>query len=185
MNSYNVWYDWTYLGQYKGDDEVEAAEAARVDHLGVLPKDYHFSKFSCRELVNLIVAGSRNFNDYKFLEHNLNLSLSKKIREDVTFICGMAKGADLLGLKYAKQYEYDWLEFPADWYNLDVTPCVPRYHNGKLYNAAAGNIRNKLMAEHATHLLAFWDGKSTGTKDMIDIAKRKGLIVRVVHYEGF
>ena len=30
-------------------------------------------------------------------------------------------------------------------------------------------------------LLAFWDGKSKGTKHMIDYANKKGLMVKVVY----
>ena len=32
-------------------------------------------------------------------------------------------------------------------------------------------------------LVAFWDGKSKGTSLMINLAKEKGLKVRVVNYE--
>ena len=38
------------------------------------------------------------------------------------------------------------------------------------------------MAEHADALIAFWDGRSSGTKHMIDIAKRKGLQVTIYNY---
>lgn len=39
------------------------------------------------------------------------------------------------------------------------------------------------MAEFSDVLIAFWDGKSKGTKHMIDIAKQMKLDVRVVMYE--
>ena len=42
--------------------------------------------------------------------------------------------------------------------------------------------RNKLMAKSADSLIAFWDGKSRGTMQMIDYATEKGLRVEVVHY---
>jgi hypothetical protein len=38
------------------------------------------------------------------------------------------------------------------------------------------------MAEYADGLIAFWDGKSKGTKHMIDIANKMGLKVRVIRY---
>lgn len=38
------------------------------------------------------------------------------------------------------------------------------------------------MARYATHLVAFWDGASRGTKKLIDQAKVAGLKVRVVRY---
>ena len=47
---------------------------------------------------------------------------------------------------------------------------------------SAGPIRNKQMAEYADTLFAFWDGKSRGTKNMIDLAKKKNLHVIIVGY---
>ncbi len=38
------------------------------------------------------------------------------------------------------------------------------------------------MANAGTHLLAFWDGESPGTKHMISAAERRGLKVHVVRY---
>jgi hypothetical protein len=38
------------------------------------------------------------------------------------------------------------------------------------------------MAEYADALVAFWDGKSRGTKHMIDLANKSGIQVRVVNY---
>jgi hypothetical protein len=39
------------------------------------------------------------------------------------------------------------------------------------------------MADNADALIAFWDGESKGTKNMIDNARRKGLAVRVIQYQ--
>ena len=38
------------------------------------------------------------------------------------------------------------------------------------------------MAEFADALIAIWDGKSRGTKHMMDIAKNKELNLRIVKY---
>ena len=51
-------------------------------------------------------------------------------------------------------------KFPADWNRFGRT---------------AGPKRNKQMANYANTLVAFWDGKSRGTKNMIDLAKCRGL----------
>lgn len=53
------------------------------------------------------------------------------------------------------------------------------YRHGR----AAGPIRNEEIAEVSDALIAFWDGKSRGTKSMIEIARRKGLQVAVVRYD--
>jgi hypothetical protein len=47
----------------------------------------------------------------------------------------------------------------------------------------ADPIRNEEMAEVSDALIAFWDGKSRGTRSMIEIARRKGLQVAVVRYD--
>ena len=38
------------------------------------------------------------------------------------------------------------------------------------------------MANYADALIAFWDGKSRGTKHMIDLAKRAKLKVRISYF---
>ena len=45
---------------------------------------------------------------------------------------------------------------------------------------AAGPIRNAQMAAHADALVAFWDGRSHGTRDMIERAEMRNLPVRVI-----
>lgn len=59
------------------------------------------------------------------------------------------------------------MEFPADW---------------NAHGKAAGPIRNQQMAQEADVLIAFWDGKSRGTKDMIEKATRAGLDMHVYRY---
>lgn len=113
----------------------------------------------------VIVAGGRDFNNYQLLRDKLDYYLQNL--PDIEIVSGGAKGADALGERYAEENAYPLKIFPADWDNL-----------GK----RAGFVRNSEMAEHADYLIAFWDGKSRGTKHMINIAKRVGLKVKVVIY---
>lgn len=114
----------------------------------------------------VIIAGGRDFNDYGLLERKMDHLLSK-ISSQIIVICGKARGADTLGEQYAKSRNYQIAYYPADW------------SMGK----TAGYIRNLEMAENADALVAFWDGKSRGTKHMIDTAHNKNLKVRVIRYE--
>lgn len=59
------------------------------------------------------------------------------------------------------------IHFPANW---------------DKHGKSAGHIRNAEMAKYADALVAFWDGKSKGTKGMIDYATRCNLRVKVVRY---
>jgi hypothetical protein len=117
-------------------------------------------------MVKVIVAGGRDFKDYNLLKSKLDLLLSN-ITEPIEIVSGAANGADKLGEKYAKDQGLSLKQFPANW---------------NKFNKSAGYIRNKEMAEYATHCVCFWDGKSKGTKHMIDLAKELNLKVRVVKY---
>ena len=118
-------------------------------------------------MFNIIIAGGRNFNDYELLKEKVDFYLTNITKECIQIISGMASGADTLGYKYAIERGYPCIKFPAKW---------------DIHGKAAGHIRNKAMAEHADALIAFWDGRSRGTKNMIDIAKEKNIMHRIVYY---
>ncbi len=107
-----------------------------------------------------IVAGSRLIRSYKDVEAAINES-GFHITEIVS---GLANGPDTFGIEWAFRNGVKVKKFPAEWH---------KYGNG------AGYRRNKQMAEYADALIAVWDGKSSGTKHMIEDAKKKGLQVFV------
>jgi len=113
----------------------------------------------------IIVAGGRDFNNYELLKSSLDNIINE---EYVTIVSGCALGADRFGIIYAKQKGYGIDLYPADW---------------DKYGKSAGYVRNALMADNADTCICFWDGKSKGTKHMIDIATEKGLKVEVIRYE--
>ena len=115
--------------------------------------------------MKLIIAGSRDFKDYEKLVNTLNTSGLINSIEEV--VCGMAKGADLLGKRFAMEYNIPVKEFPADW---------------DRYGKRAGFVRNEQMAQYGTTLLVFWDGVSRGTKHMINISRKNGLPTYVINY---
>ena len=117
---------------------------------------------------NLIVAGGREFNDATLMANELTMLRRNELADyEVNIVCGNARGADMMGAAYAGYHSLRVIEFPAQW---------------DTFGKSAGYRRNVEMAENAQGLLAFWDGKSRGTKHMIDIATERGLSVRVIHY---
>ncbi len=118
-------------------------------------------------MFRVIIAGGRDFNDYDLLEKTIDM-LFVNISEEIVIICGMARGADSLGKRYAKRKGYQVSYFPAEW---------------DKYGKAAGYIRNEQMAQNADALVAFWDGVSKGTKHMIETAKRYELKIRIKRYK--
>ena len=120
------------------------------------------------EVFRVIIAGGRDFNDYTLLKTKCdNILAETALTDKIVVVSGAARGADSLGERYAREQGYDVQRFPANW-----------ERDGK----AAGPVRNTQMANSADALIAFWDGKSHGTKSMINIAKAKGLFVRVINY---
>ena len=114
--------------------------------------------------MKVIIAGSRNFNNYEFLKEkieNLNIQIDE-------VICGGARGADTLGKRYAIEHDIPVKEFPAKW---------------DKFGKSAGFIRNKQMGDYADYLIAFWDGRSHGTYYMIEYMKMIGKHGRVFYYE--
>lgn len=125
--------------------------------------------------LRVIIAGSRDFNDYELLKKSaIEIITKKTMLPDLTrIISGCARGADTLGERFANEMGLEISRFIPDWDGL-----------GK----RAGYVRNAEMAKFAVEdgndgmLIAFWDGKSRGTKHMIDLAKRYGLEVHVVNF---
>lgn len=116
----------------------------------------------------VIIAGGRYFSDYALLQEKCDYYLSNKLKtHNVIIVSGHASGADSLGERYAQDHGLACDIHPADW---------------DKHGKAAGPIRNAEMAEVADALIAFWDGQSRGTANMISLAKSKGLSVDVVRY---
>jgi len=115
--------------------------------------------------MKVIIAGSRDFNDYEKLCKVCDKAL-KRLKK-VEIVSGTAHGADVLGEKYAKEKNYSLKQFPANW---------------DKYGKSAGYRRNAEMAEYADALIVFWDGKSKGTKHMIDLAEKAKIEVRIINF---
>ena len=102
-------------------------------------------------MFRVIIAGGRDFDDYRLLSETMD-SLLRNITEEIIVVCGKTRGADTLGEKYAKERGYRVDYYPADW---------------KRFGKRAGYLRNEQMAQNADALVAFWDGESRGTNLMI------------------
>lgn len=133
--------------------------------------------------MRIIIAGSREFNDYDCLEkycheifHRFALqglipSSINESRKVIEIISGHAKGADQLGELFAKKYNLPIKIFLPDW---------------EKFNKYAGFKRNEEMAIYASQdngiLISFWDGESKGTKHMFDMATKYGLKIFINYY---
>lgn len=105
-----------------------------------------------------LVCGSRSWTDLAAIKTQLREIGATEI------IHGAANGADALGAMAAFEFGLPVLAFPANW---------------KLYGKRAGIIRNQqmLIEGQPDIVLAFWDGESRGTLDMITRAERANIKV--------
>ena len=107
--------------------------------------------------MKLAIIGSRNITD---------INIAKYIPSGVTeIVSGGAKGVDTLARNYAEENGITLIEF------------LPKY---ELYGRAAPIKRNAEIAAYADEAVAFWDGRSKGTKHTIDEFKKMGKKVRVI-----
>jgi hypothetical protein len=117
----------------------------------------------------IVVAGSRNWNDYNVFCDRLEKALKAFGVSNFVIVSGNARsGADAMAIQWAKENSVRWIPFTADWDSL-----------GK----RAGFVRNADMAEVATHLIVFWDFCSNGTKHMLDLGLNKGIPTLVFKVE--
>jgi hypothetical protein len=114
--------------------------------------------------MKVIIAGSRDFDDYELLRKYCDHVLQNQT--EIEIVSGTARGADQLGERYAKERGYPVKQFPADW------------NKGK----SAGYIRNEEMAKYGDALIAFWNGMSKGTEHMINLAKQYNLKIKICNY---
>jgi hypothetical protein len=106
-----------------------------------------------------IIAGSRHITSYHLPPPD---QWSQRPTE---VVCGEARGADRVGKAWAIEHGIPVKSFPADW---------------DKHGKRAGILRNEEMGRYADRLIAIWDGKSRGTKHMIDFMQSLGKLVKVV-----
>lgn len=112
----------------------------------------------------VIVAGSRGITEGSVVSEAMN-ALWDEIGP-YTIITGGASGVDDIAAELAELADVENIVMQAEW---------------NVYGKRAGYVRNVRMAESATCLLAIWDGESRGTKLMLDIARKKDLLVRIIY----
>ncbi len=115
--------------------------------------------------MRVLVCGGRDFHDWGLLSATLSDIIPEERRHRAVIISGHARGADLLGERWAKEHGVALNVFPADWNRL---------------GRKAGPIRNRqMLVEGRPQLVVAFAGKE-GTADMIKQATTAGVRVEEV-----
>lgn len=106
----------------------------------------------------VLICGSRSINDL-----NLDLYPNKEAIGQV--VSGGANGVDTLAERWAKRNDISFIAF------------LPQYdvYGGKY----APLKRDEDMVNYCDYVVAFWDGKSSGTKYTIEYAAKTGHMVYI------
>lgn len=143
-------------------------------------------------LYKINVAGSRSLEDKlerlaeEYLELFDGLLLKFPIGEKKpSFISGGARGPDHFSEKYAFSRGYPCDIFLADWGNVEGVKNV-KYRKGVPYNPSAGILRNVEMGDAEDALILMWDGKSNGSRHMLEytLKLKKPVILLTIDIEG-
>lgn len=108
--------------------------------------------------MKVAVIGSRNIT-----VSNLGEYLPPETTEIVS---GGAKGVDSCASEYASEKD------------IKLTEFLPEYDK---FGKAAPLKRNLQIIEYSDLVLAFWDGKSRGTKYVIDHCKKLCVPLNIIH----
>jgi len=118
--------------------------------------------------MRVIFCGNRNWNDIFKIHAEM-----RRLPQNTEIVHGGARGADSMAGTSARSCYFRVTVFPAEW---------------EKYGKAAGPIRNRQMLDY----LLKYDGEkkvvafhhnievSRGTKDMVTIARRAGVEVRII-----
>lgn len=113
----------------------------------------------------LLIASSRDFNNYDLLCYYMSLILKNNKIDKI--MSGGARGADSLAQRYADEHNIPFQLFPANW---------------DLHGKSAGYIRNVEMGKCCKAGLIFWDGQSRGTNHMINILNQQKKKYIICHF---
>lgn len=92
-------------------------------------------------------------------------NLGKYLPQGTTeIVSGGAKGVDTSAKTYALSHD------------IKLTEFLPEYNK---YGKGAPLKRNITVIEYSDVVIAFWDGKSRGTKYVIDNCKKRNIPIRI------
>jgi hypothetical protein len=123
--------------------------------------------------VKLAIVGSRDFASDEFYGYMSNKMAEFMKEENLEFedieyvVSGGAKGVDSMAERWAKDNSLPMKIYEANW---------------NKYGKSAGPIRNTLIVEDCSHVVAF-PGAGTGTRDTIRKAELDGKYMKIYNWK--
>lgn len=108
----------------------------------------------------IAIVGSRHFPDLDLVRAHV-----QSLPSNAVIVSGGASGVDTVAVEEAKLLGLGTIVYKADW---------------KAFGRRAGAIRNQLIVDSATSIVAFWDNESKGTKITIDMATKANKPIQII-----
>jgi len=112
-------------------------------------------------LQKFAIIGSRSFNNYYLMQKYLD----KYLPPHAIIVTGHAEGADRLAECYSSTHKIPLEVYEANW---------------EIFGSEAVYRQRKDIVANSFQCIAFWDGKSTGTKTLIDMFNKAAKTVTIV-----
>lgn len=114
--------------------------------------------------MRVAIVGSRDFPRLDLVRQFV-----WELERTTVVVSGGAAGVDSVAVEEAKRLGMPYEVYPADW---------------NRYGRRAGIVRNQQIVDASIEVVAFWDGKSRGTKSTMDMARAAGKKLSVVMPES-
>ncbi len=114
--------------------------------------------------MKIAIVGTRNFSRLDLVKTQLSIIYTKFGTDNITIVSGGCRGIDKEAEEIAKTFGFETKTYKADW---------------DKYGKPAGPLRNTTIVENSDIVIAFWDGKSNGTRDTINKTIDAGKPLRV------
>ena len=105
--------------------------------------------------MKIAIVGSRKINV---------TDIERYVSDCEEIVSGGARGVDTCAAEHAKNN------------GIKLTVFIPQYER---YGRAAPIVRNKEIVDYADKIIAFWDGKSNGTKFVIDNCRKLDVPIKI------
>lgn len=126
--------------------------------------------------MKVCIVGSRSIENKSLVFDECSTLIERRVpaTDSVTILSGGAKGIDTLAQEFAAENKYDFILFKP--YHLvdNRVEFTPKYFFA----------RNRQLVDNSDIIVAFWDGESGGTKQLIDYAAKKNKELHVIMTEA-
>lgn len=146
-----------------------------LSHSTICPvgEEERFITINRNKMFFCLIVGTRTYDDYETFSKIIDKVLSSKRDKKVVIVSGGAHGADAMAERYAKERGYHLVVFEAEWERL-----------GKKAGPARNEQMHKFISQFPDRgIIAFWDGKSTGTASNFPLSRKYANQIRIFDYK--